>query len=178
VNCIKTSIANFDEIQNAYHSDNRGSFLKTFNSNEFALNGLSNQWAEVFFTRSRKNVIRGLHFQIPPLDHTKLVTCVEGKIIDVVVDMRKESITFGKHEMIELSAERGNSAHIGIGLAHGFYVVSEIAIVAYCVSSIHSPPHDSGIRWDSAKIKWPIQNPVISERDAKLPSFASFVSPF
>jgi len=133
---------------------------------------------EQYYSISKKNVLRGMHFQLPPHDHYKLVTCVEGRILDVVVDLRRSSPTFGQHLCVELSGVRADSIYIPSGLAHGFLVLSRRALVLYNVSSLYAPLHDTGIRWDSAGIQWPVVAPQVSERDAVLPPLAAFETPF
>lgn len=125
---------------------------------------------------SKNNVLRGLHFQAPPHDHYKLVTCIAGEAFDVIVDLRKSSPTYGQHESFELNG--GDSVFVPAGCAHGFYVRSESATLLYNVSTIHAPSHDTGIRWDSVGVSWPSANPVVSERDAGLIAFAEFSTPF
>lgn len=173
-----TSIPGCFELIPQKIEDQRGKFVKTFHLNAFKEQGLNTTYAEVYYTESCKGVIRGLHFQLPPMDHTKLVYCVYGSVMDAVVDLRVGSPTFGKYEVFDLSAEKGNMIYVPTGLAHGFYVKSEKAILVYNVSSVYSPAHDAGIRWDSADIPWPVGNPILSDRDQHFPSFNDFKSPF
>lgn len=119
-----------------------------------------------------------MHFQTPPHDHTKLVSCLDGQILDVVVDLRVDSPTFQQVATIEMKALDGQSILIPKGCAHGFYTYSDNSLVAYLVESNHSPSHDSGILWDTINFNWPCKNPLISERDAKFQSIDQFKSPF
>ena len=119
-----------------------------------------------------------MHFQLPPMDHVKMVYCVEGKVLDAVVDLRKGSPTYGRFDLFELSAAKANSLYIPKGMAHGFCVRSERAIMVYKVSTVHSPAHDAGLLWNSMEIPWPIAEPILSERDAAFPRLDTFVSPF
>ena len=121
-----------------------------------------------------------MHFQIPPHQHTKLVYCLWGRVIDAVVDLRVGSLTYGQYETFELSQENARAIYIPAGFAHGFYVTSEKAIMVYNLSSVYAPDHDRGIRWDSVGISWPIfeANPILSERDRAFLSFSEFESPF
>jgi dTDP-4-dehydrorhamnose 3,5-epimerase len=139
---------------------------------------MSADFAEQYYSVSEQNVVRGLHFQIPPHDHYKLVTCVEGEIRDVAVDLRRGSPTYGQHVAIEMSGVRGDCVYIPSGFAHGFAVRSTRALVLYNVSTVYAPTHDTGIRWDSIGIDWGLAAPLISDRDAALPTFSSFDSPF
>ena len=119
-----------------------------------------------------------MHFQIPPRDHAKLVTVIQGTIIDVILDIRKNSPTFGRHVEIELSRENRRSIYIARGLAHGFGTLSDSAIAYYMVTSEYSPEHDRGIRFDSFGYRWPISTPIVSDRDLSHVPFDQFVSPF
>ena len=123
-------------------------------------------------------MLRGLHFQIPPHDHAKVIYCVMGTIRDVAVDLRRGSPTFRQFASIELGGDQGNGLYLPRGLAHGFYVLSEHAVVVCKTTTIYAPSHDAGIRWDSAGIPWPDREPIISGRDAALPTLAEFDTPF
>jgi dTDP-4-dehydrorhamnose 3,5-epimerase len=119
-----------------------------------------------------------MHIQLPPVDHIKMVYCVQGKVMDAVIDLRIGSPTYGRHEIFELSAEKANSIYIPKGMAHGFCALSENTIMVYKVSTLYSPPHDSGLLWNSAGISWPISEPILSERDQSFPTLSQFESPF
>ena len=173
-----TTIPGCYEIEPFMFTDERGIFVKVFHQDTFAENGLETHFAEEYYSISHQRVLRGLHFQIPPRHHTKLVYCISGNVIDAVVDLRLGSPTYGKYETFELSSEEANMIYIPPGLAHGFYVVSPSAIVVYKVSTVYSPEHDSGIRWDSIGIPWPDRHPVTSSRDNELLAFSDFSSPF
>ncbi|HYH04968.1 MAG TPA: dTDP-4-dehydrorhamnose 3,5-epimerase [Bacillota bacterium] len=166
------------EIQPKLIKDERGYFVKTFHEDVFRQNGLVTHFAEEYYSYSNKNVLRGLHFQVPPMEHTKMVYCLSGRVLDVIVDLRCGSPTYGKYVMIDLDAEKANMVYIPQGLAHGFYVIGPHAILQYKVTSVYSPEHDSGILWSSAGIEWPDFNPVVSKRDQSFPSFEAFKSPF
>ncbi len=158
--------------------DPRGSFVKILEEDTFAKHGLPTTFAEQYYSVSAQNVLRGLHFQTPPHDHHKLVTCIDGDVFDVVVDLRKGSPTYGRHQSFELNGESGDSVFVPVGCAHGFYVRSKGATVFYNVSSLYAPAHDSGIRWDSAGINWPSDCPIVSDRDAAFVPLAKFETPF
>lgn len=166
------------EIVPLCFQDERGRFVKTYHEQTFELHGCCIDWKEEFYSVSRRGVLRGLHFQLPPHQHDKLVYCTAGTVLDAVVDLRKGSPTYGDHIMIELSAEKGNMLYIPRGLAHGFYVTSESATMVYKVSSAYAPDHDSGILWSSAAIPWPDAKPQISQRDAGFSALENFLSPF
>jgi dTDP-4-dehydrorhamnose 3,5-epimerase len=147
--------------------DPRGSFVKILEEDTFAKQGLPTAFAEQYYSVSAQNVLRGLHFQTPPHDHHKLVTCIEGEVFDVIVDLRKGSPSYGRHQSFELNGESGDSVFVPAGCAHGFYVRSKTATVFY-----------SGIRWDSAGIKWPSERPTVSDRDAAFVPLAKFETRF
>jgi dTDP-4-dehydrorhamnose 3,5-epimerase len=158
--------------------DRRGRFVKILQQDVYSQHGVPTHFAEVYYSISENNVLRGLHFQIPPHDHYKLVTCVEGNVFDVIVDLRKDSPQYGHHEVFDLDGARGDSVFVPAGCAHGFYVRSKSATMLYSVSTVYVASHDSGIRWDSAGVPWPVANPIVSDRDAGLMSFADFATPF
>ena len=171
-------IAGVRRLRPAAKHDRRGNFVKFVQEDIFTAHGMPTRFAEQYYSVSAGNVLRGLHFQTPPHDHYKLVTCIEGTVFDVIVDLRKSSDSYGQHESFELDGVNGDSVFVPTGCAHGFYVRSESATVLYNVSSLHAPAHDTGIRWDSAGITWPCDKPNISERDAALTPFAAFKTPF
>jgi dTDP-4-dehydrorhamnose 3,5-epimerase len=174
----KTEIPGFVGLQPTIRPDDRGSFVKTFHGGFFAENDWPTHFSEQYYTTSKRGTLRGLHFQLPPHDHAKLVYCVVGEILDVAVDLRTDSPTFRRYAVMTIAAERANQALLVSGLAHGFYVLSDAAIVVYNVTTTYAPDHDTGIRWDSAGIPWPDPRPILSARDAALPSLADFRSPF
>lgn len=158
--------------------DERGAFVKTFNASWFQSLGLSVDWREQYYSISNKGVVRGLHFQLPPHDHAKLVYCIAGYVKDYVVDLRVGSPTFGKFAEFELTAEKGNMIYIPKGMAHGFCTLDSPATLIYNVTSTHHPDSDVGIHWDSIGIEWPISTPAISDRDRGFQGFNEFKSPF
>lgn len=177
-NIKKTKIPGCFEILPEIFKDDRGAFVKIFHQDIFALNNLESHFSEEYYSFSYKSVLRGLHFQIPPLEHTKIVYCVSGEVIDAVVDLRLNSPTYGKYELFNLSATTANIIYIPPGLAHGFYVASRDAILLYKVTTVYSPEHDAGIHWNSVGIPWPDANPTISKRDINFLTFSEFKSPF
>lgn len=158
--------------------DERGVFVKTVQRSIFERHGLEADFVEVFFTTSSKNVLRGMHFQLPPSDHAKLVYCTAGSICDIALDLRVGSETYGEYEVYELTAEANNAVYLCRGIAHGFYVRRSPATIVYHVTSEHDPAQDAGILWSSFDAPWPVSNPVVSARDKSLPTFAHFKSPF
>jgi dTDP-4-dehydrorhamnose 3,5-epimerase len=158
--------------------DHRGLFVKSFQRSAFESIGLECDFVESFYTESGESILRGMHFQVPPFDHAKLIYCMSGAIHDVALDLRVGSPTYGHHETYDLSAEYNNAVYLPRGIAHGFFVRDSPAIVVYEVTSEHSPTHDTGVRWNSFGAQWPHESPITSERDDKLTPFAQFESPF
>ncbi|TAL55372.1 dTDP-4-dehydrorhamnose 3,5-epimerase [Pandoraea sp.] len=166
------------EIRPNVFDDERGCFVKTFHRDVFESEGLNTTWNEEYYSKSYRDVIRGLHFQVPPHDHVKMVYCLQGRVLDVIVDLRQGSPSCGRFETIELSSESGNIVYIPSGIAHGFCVLTEHATMQYKVSTVYSAEHDCGIRWDSIGFRWPIVTPIISARDKGFPGLDAFKSPF
>jgi dTDP-4-dehydrorhamnose 3,5-epimerase len=175
---IPTGIAGCHEVQPRVLEDVRGRFVKVFHRDSFRQMGFETEFAEEYYSLSRKGVIRGLHFQVPPADHHKLVYCTRGEVFDVVLDLRVGSPTYGKTASFNLSFSQGNFLYIPKGLAHGFCATSDNAILVYKVSTVYSPSHDQGVLWSSVGINWPVNDPIISDRDAGFLPFNQFDSPF
>lgn len=173
-----TQIPGCYEIQPRVVDDARGRFVKVFHRHAFAELGLEVNFAEEYYSVSRQEVIRGMHFQTPPMDHAKMVYCVQGDVFDAVVDLRLGSPSYGQTATFKLSAETGNYIYIPKGLAHGFCVTSESATLVYKVSSVYSPENDTGILWNSIGITWPSRTPVLSDRDRGFIPLADFNSCF
>jgi len=172
----ETSIPGSYELLPRKMADARGCFVKTFHCAAFEEHGLETDWREEYYSVSHKGVLRGMHFQLPPHDHVKLVYCVAGSVLDVILDLRVGSPSYGCHAMLELSAEKANMLFIPRGLAHGFYTLSESAVMIYKVSTVYAPAADAGVLWNSAGIPWPDMAPVISERDSAFPPLAEFAA--
>jgi dTDP-4-dehydrorhamnose 3,5-epimerase len=158
--------------------DSRGKFVKIMHAEFFAAHGLRWDFREQYYSVSRDRVLRGFHFQTPPMEHAKLVTCLSGRVMDVVVDLRRGSPRFGEHEIVELSEDNAAILYIPVGCGHGFLAQSPTAMLLYDVSSVYAPQHDTGVRWDSLGVAWPVADPIISARDSQLVPFADFDSPF
>ena len=174
----ETSIPGLFKILPEVHSDSRGMFVKTFQKPVFEEFGINSSFPEEFLTTSKKNVIRGMHFQVPPDAQSKIVNCVYGEVYDVVLDIRNGSPTFGKSIVFILKGLEPCSLFIPPGLAHGFCVLSSWAVLSYKVSSLYSPKNDLGIHWKSINVDWPTNFPIVSDRDKLHPSLQTFKSPF
>lgn len=174
----KTDIEGCYIFKSGLFTDQRGSFSKVFAANAFKSIGMNIPVAEVFFSNSHKNVIRGMHFQAPPHDQAKIVCCLSGRILDVVLDLRQSSKTYGKAIGIELTASNEKTVVIPKGCAHGFYSYEDNSIVSYIVETNHNKVADQGVHWDSFGFHWPVTEPIISGRDLQLPDFKDFATPF
>jgi dTDP-4-dehydrorhamnose 3,5-epimerase len=160
------------------HEDERGDFVKAFRRAASVELRLDPTVAELYWSTSVRGVVRGLHFQLPPHEHAKTVTVVQGAVHDVVVDLRVGSPAFGRPLELQLSAAEPAALHVPAGCAHGFQSLEDGTIVAYLVGSEHAPDHDAGVRWDSVDATWPLSDVVVSERDRSFPTLAAFDSPF
>jgi len=170
----ETEIKGLFIIEDFHVEDERGSFTKTYNRSLFKNNKLKGKFKESFYSVSKRDVIRGMHFQLPPHDQDKMVYVTRGKIIDVILDLRKKSKTYGQVFSIELSEEKRNSLYIPKGCAHGFKSLEDDSTVVYDVTTVHSPESDSGIRWDSFGYDWKTNIPLMSEKDKNLMGFSEF----
>ena len=165
------------EITCKPHLDSRGFFMRTFDETIFKEHGISRNWVQENHSRSEsKGIIRGLHFQLPPFTETKLVRCIKGTVLDVFVDLRKDSITFGKWDSIELSEENKKMIFIPRGFAHGFCTLTDISEILYKVDNFYHAESEAGLIWNDTelKIKWPIYNPILSDKDLNNLSFEEF----
>ncbi|MDY7394103.1 dTDP-4-dehydrorhamnose 3,5-epimerase [Aureibaculum sp. 2210JD6-5] len=175
---ILTPIPGCFELVPKVFEDTRGRLIKTFHEDTFKSLELETDFAEEYYSTSGKNVLRGLHFQEPPYDHVKLVTCLSGKIFDVVVDLRKDSPTYKKKFSIILDSDIGNMLYVPRGMAHGFYVLGEGALFLNRTTTIYNGDSEGGIKWDSCGIEWPTKNPIVSNKDRQLITLDNYKSPF
>lgn len=155
-------------------SDDRGYFLESFHKDRYLAEGIpADAFVQDNLSKSKKGVLRGLHFQRDPMAQGKLVQVLQGKVIDVVVDIRHGSPTFGKYVMVELSEENHHQFFLPAGFAHGFVALEDDTVFSYKVTNVYSPEHDGGIRFDDPDIgiEWPLQKEelIVSEKDGKLP---------
>ncbi|MDB2648022.1 dTDP-4-dehydrorhamnose 3,5-epimerase [Flavobacteriaceae bacterium] len=179
---IKTVIPGVYIIEPSVFGDHRGYFLESFNLEKFQKNIVPIKFVQDNESKSSRGVLRGLHFQKPPFAQAKLVRCIEGKVIDVAVDIRKGSPTYGKHVSVELSGENKRQLFVPRGFAHGFSVLSESAIFAYKVDNTYTPESDSGIKYDDKElnIDWGLteEEVQLSAKDKNLSFFKDFETPF
>ena len=164
---IETPIKDVYEIEVKKYGDNRGYFMETYKESDFKVAGLSYTFIQDNQSKSKKGVLRGLHFQ-KKYPQAKLVRCIEGEVFDVCVDLRKNSPTYGKWHGVVLSAEKGNQFMIPRGFAHGFVVLTETATFCYKCDEIYHPEDEGGIMWNDPEIgiDWPIDFDVLlSDKD-------------
>lgn len=176
----KTNFEKLVILKNFFAADKRGLFIKTFNKDIFKSEGFDFSIAESYYSVSKKNVVRGMHFQLPPNDHHKLVFVPKGKIIDVVVDLRRHSNTYKKIFSTVLSSENKRAILIPKGFAHGFKSMIDNTITMYNVSSNYDKASDSGILYNSINFGWDLKNPIVSERDLSFKTISDFelINPF
>jgi dTDP-4-dehydrorhamnose 3,5-epimerase len=179
---IKTEIPDVYIIEPSVFGDDRGYFLESFNLEKFEENVCPKKFIQDNESKSSKGVLRGLHFQKPPFAQSKLVRCIKGRVLDVALDIRKGSPTYGNHLAVELSGENKRQLFIPRGFAHGFVVLSKSAVFAYKVDNKYAPEYDSGIRYDDQElnINWGLSEKDIqlSSKDKNLKSFKELNSPF
>jgi len=179
---IKTIIPDLYIIEPSVFGDDRGYFLESFNLEEFKKNVCPINFVQDNESKSFRGVLRGLHFQKPPFNQAKLVRCIEGRVMDVAVDIRKGSPTYGKHISVELTGQNKRQLFVPRGFAHGFSVLSESAVFAYKVDNTYAPESDSGIRFNDKElnIDWGLKEGEIklSVKDENLLLFKDLDSPF
>ena len=179
---IKTEIPEVIIIEPTVFGDDRGYFLESYNKKAFEENIGFINFVQDNESKSSKGVLRGLHFQKPPFTQAKLVRCIEGEVLDVAVDIRKGSPTYGKYVAVKLTGQNKKQLFVPRGFAHGFAVLSETAVFAYKVDNTYDPEYDGGIIWNDThlQIDWNLsENEVkLSDKDVKLPNLASLDNPF
>lgn len=166
------------EIALSPHWDNRGFFMRAFDNKLFSDAGIQRQWVQENHSRSeQKHIIRGLHFQFPPYSEAKLIRCVRGAVLDVFVDLRRGSNTFGQWDCIELNEENKKMILVPRGFAHGFCTLTHISEVLYKVDNYYSKRNEAGIIWNDAdlRIAWPTRTPILSTKDGSNMSLKKFI---
>ena len=170
---LETKLPGLVHLAPTVHGDDRGFFVETYRRDAWAELGVEAEFVQHNHSRSSKGTLRGLHFQTAP-GQAKLLRCARGAILDVAVDLRKDSPTYGHWEGHVLDDERHHQLFVPIGFAHGFVVLSEVVDVCYQVSSLYDPATESGIAWDDPDIgvDWQVAEPLLSERDKSAPRLA------
>lgn len=176
----KTDIEGLLILRPRIFKDERGYFYESFNKTEFLKLGLNSEFDQDNQSLSKKDVLRGLHFQNPPHEQGKLVFVVSGSVLDVAVDIRKSSLTYGKHVSINLSSENNTMFWIPPGFAHGFLALEDNTRFVYKCTKNYNKQSEHGITWNDPEldINWGTQNPIVSEKDQLLPNFKDFISSF
>lgn len=175
---IKTTFSDLFILQFDSFKDSRGEFVKTIHKETFEKCNLEFKFQESFFSISQKNVFRGMHFQLSPHDHVKLVSVIKGSIIDIALDLRSQSPTFGQYFSVELSEENRKGIYLGKGFAHGFLSLINETIVEYHTSTIQHKESESGIRWDSFGFPFQIDQLILSQRDETFLPFSEQIKYF
>lgn len=168
-------------LRAAKHGDARGFVSETFKASVLREAGVTHDWVQENHSYSAQaGTVRGLHFQAPPAAQAKLVRVLRGAILDIALDVRRASPTYGQHIAVELSAENMVQLYVPAGFAHGFCTLSDDTEVLYKMSAEYAPEHEGGVLWIDADIgiSWPELAPLTSPRDAKWPRFKDFISPF
>jgi dTDP-4-dehydrorhamnose 3,5-epimerase len=177
---IKTEIEGLIVIEPKIFKDDRGYFYESYNYDLFKENGIRDVFVQDNESLSQKKVLRGLHFQIPPFSQAKLIRVVQGKVLDVAVDLRKESETYGKHYSIELSADNKKMFFIPEGFAHGFLALEDNTIFSYKCSNVYNKESEDSLFWKDTdlNIDWGIEDPLLSGKDKYVKSFHEFKTQF
>ena len=177
---IKTSIEGLLIIKPDVFKDERGYFFESYNKERFANEGLMMNFVQDNESKSSKGVLRGLHFQKPPFAQGKLVRVIKGSVMDVAVDLRKDSPTYGKWESVVLTEENKLQFWIPEGFAHGFVTLEDNTIFNYKCTNVYNKESEGSILWNDPdiNIEWNIENPILSEKDKLSPLFKDFETPF
>ncbi|MBL7937026.1 MAG: dTDP-4-dehydrorhamnose 3,5-epimerase [Bacteroidia bacterium] len=177
---IETKIKDLLIIHPKVFADARGYFFESYNENVFKQNGINVNFVQDNQSLSNSGVLRGLHFQAPPFDQGKLVRVINGAVLDIAVDIRKNSSTYGEHVAIELNEENKTMFYIPPGFAHGFLTLKDNTIFSYKCTNLYHKASEGTVLWNDTdlNIKWNIKDPLLSEKDLVGIPFKDFVSPF
>jgi len=177
---IETGFKGLILIKPKVFKDERGYFFESFNQEKFESIGIKEKFTQDNQSLSNKGIVRGLHFQAPPHAQGKLVRVIKGAVQDAVVDIRKNSLTYGKSYSVELSEENFLMLFIPPGFAHGFATLQDHTIFSYKCTDTYHPESEGGLAWDDREfaIDWAVSAPILSEKDKKYQAFSLFVSPF
>lgn len=177
---LKTKIADLYIVKPTVFEDNRGYFFESYNKEQFLKQGIDQNFVQDNESKSAKNVLRGLHFQKPPFAQGKLVRVMKGAVLDVAVDIRKNSPTYGQWASIELTESNKMMYWIPPGFAHGFVTLEDNTVFFYKCTNMYNKASEGSIRWNDPdlNVDWGVTNPILSEKDTISPLFKDFVSPF
>ena len=167
-------------IKPAVFSDPRGYFIESYNQTDFSTIGISDQFVQDNRSLSGRGILRGLHFQKPPYAQAKLIQVVSGSVLDIVVDIRKESETYGKHFSIEISGQNFIQLYVPMGFAHGFLTLEDNTVFSYKCANYYNKASEDGLMWNDPflAIDWGIRDPLLSDKDRNFTGFDKFISPF
>lgn len=176
----KHALAGVVEFTPRLFGDARGVFFESFSARLMEAHGVDHPWVQDNQSSSARGVLRGLHFQRPPYAQAKLVRVAQGRALDVIVDLRRDLPTYGQHLCVELDARRGNILYVPIGFAHGFVALEDDTLFLYKCSDYYQPSAEGGLLWNdpTLNIDWGTAAPNVSDKDAVLPVFQGFESPF
>jgi len=177
---INTDIEGLIVVEPKVFEDKRGYFFESYNTDKFADLGIDKTFIQDNQSLSQKGVLRGLHFQNPPYAQAKLVRVIKGAVLDIAVDIRKSSPTYGKAYAVELTEQNKKMLYIPEGFAHGFLTLEDDTIFSYKCSDNYHPEVEDAILWSDKdlNIDWNIENPLVSEKDSKAQAFHTFKSKF
>ncbi len=176
----KNKLEGVFEIFPSVFEDERGYFFESYNEEAFKAQGIDDDFVQDNQSKSSKGVLRGLHFQNPPYAQCKLVRVTTGSALDVIVDLRKESPTYGQHQTFLLESTKHNMVLVPEGFAHGFVALEDDTTFCYKCSNLYNKKSEGGLKWDDStlNIDWQVGKYIVSEKDQELPGFDSFVSQF
>lgn len=177
---IQTPIKDLLVIEPDVFRDQRGYFFEIYNEKRFFDNGMTMKFVQDNESTSTKDVVRGLHFQKPPYAQGKLVRVIRGSVLDVAVDLRKSSATYGNHYSVLLDSDKKNMFYIPEGFAHGFVALEDGTVFSYKCTNFYNKESEGSLRWndETIGIDWKVKNPILSDKDKISPLFKDFVSPF
>ena len=177
---ITNEIEGLVVIKPTVFEDERGHFFEYYQKELFAQNGIEDDFVQVNQSLSQKGVLRGLHFQAPPYAQAKLIRVIKGAVLDVAVDIRKNSPTYGKHFSIELNERNKKQLYIPVGFAHGFFTLEDNTIFSYKCSNYYHKTSEGALLWNDKdlSINWNVAQPVLSEKDKEATPFQQFSTPF
>ena len=177
---IESLLSGLYLIKPKVFEDHRGHFFESFREDVLKDNGVETKFVQDNQSLSQKGILRGLHFQAPPFSPGKFVRVIKGAVLDVALDIRKDSDTYGEFVCVELTEKNYNMLYIPPGFAHGFLTLEDNTIFTYKCTDYYHPEVEGGVLWNSPElnIPWNIENPVLSAKDIGLPTFSEFVSPF
>lgn len=177
---VKTKIPDLYIVKPSVFEDNRGYFFESYNKESFKQHGIDQNFVQDNESKSGKGVLRGLHFQKPPFDQGKLVRVMHGAVLDVAVDLRGSSATYGHWVSVELNHENKWMYWIPPGFAHGFVTLEDDTVFFYKCTNVYNRESEGSIYWNDPdlNIDWKVNNPILSEKDMKGPLFKDFITPF